>query len=77
MRQVVGFLQVIHKADLVSFYSSLSSYGLIHGAKLPSLDEFLNQSLNGESHTAFDEKTDKLLEEHARKLVEGKRKNVQ
>lgn len=77
MRQVVGFLQVIHKADLVSFYNSLSSYGLIHGAKLPSLDEFLNQSLNGGSHTAFDEKTDKLLEEHARKLVEGKRKNVQ
>jgi len=75
MRQVHGLLRVIGKADLVEFYNQLLSYGTIHGSKLPSLDEFLHLSLNegAEEAKAFDEKTDKLLEEQALKRLQERR----
>lgn len=75
MRQVAGLLVVIARADLVEFYSDLLSYGTIHGAKLPSLNEFLDLSLNKEStkESSFDEKTDKVLEAQALKLLEERR----
>lgn len=71
MRQVSGLLKVINRADLVEFYNRLLSYGTIHGAKLCSLDEFLALSSgnSGPAPTAFDENTDKTLEEMALKRL--------
>jgi len=78
MRQVVGLLTVIGKADITDFYNNTLSYATVHGTKLPSLDEFLRLSLNeGGSSNSFDENTDKFLEEQALKsLNERRSKNV-
>lgn len=79
MRQVKGLLKIINKADLVEFYNQLLSYGTIHGAKLPSLPEFLSlTSGKGQKDVnGFDEETDKFLEAKARELLEERRlKNV-
>jgi hypothetical protein len=76
MRQVVGFLQAINKANLTDFYHQLLAFGTVQGAKLPSLDEFLNASLNkNEPIESFDEKTDEFLEQHAQKLLNERRAN--
>jgi hypothetical protein len=76
MRQVFGFLRIIHRADLVEFYNQLLSYGTVHGAKLCSLEEFLNLT-SGKEHTApksFDENTDKVLEAEALKRFAERQK---
>ena len=79
MRQVTGLLKVINKAHLVDFYHSLLSYATIQGQKLPSLNEFLNISLNQspKEEKVFDEKTDKILEEQALKRLNERRKSVE
>jgi hypothetical protein len=74
MRQVTAFLKIIDKSNLIDFYNSILSYGLIHGAKLPSLDEFLDSSKPKEEKASnFDEKTDKLLEAEALKRLNERR----
>lgn len=65
MRQLVGLMRVINKAKLIDFYQDVSSYALIHKAKLPSLDEFLGISLAEETKVAFDPNVDKFLEQKA------------
>jgi hypothetical protein len=71
MRQVFGLLKIINKAHLVEFYYQVLSYNTVHGVELPSLDAFLNLSLGdkGDGAKAFDEKTDKYLEEQAFKKL--------
>jgi hypothetical protein len=79
MRQVSGLLKVINKSDLVEFYNSLLSYGTIHGAKLPTLNEFLGASLNKDQDAVpqFDDATDKILEAEAlKRLNERRNQNV-
>ncbi len=81
MRQVSGLLKVINKSDLIDFYNSILSYRAFQGAKLPSLNEFLDLSLSEgpkdqKDEKVFDEKTDKFLEEQALKRLEEGRKNV-
>ena len=72
MRQLVGFLAAVHKANAISFYEQTLSYASIHGTKLPSLQEFLGVSL-GDKEAAFDEKTDAYLEKIAlQKLSKGR-----
>lgn len=74
MRQVVAFLQVINKSNLTDFYHQLLAFGTVHGAKLPSLDDFLNASLNkADPVQSFDEKTDEFLEQHAHRLLNERR----
>jgi hypothetical protein len=75
MRQVKALLVVIEKAELVEFYNSILSYRTAHAPKLPSLDEFLSLTSNNEANAPkiFDEKTDKLLEEHALKVLAERR----
>lgn len=71
MRQVVGLLKVIGKAQLIDFYNQLLSYGTIQGAKLPSLNEFLATSLGSDQNqdSGFDSETDKAFEEIALKRL--------
>ena len=74
MRQVCGLLKVINKDNLVQFYNSILSYGTIHGAKLPSLNEFLDASLeHDEGASSFDSETDKILEAEALKRLNERR----
>jgi hypothetical protein len=75
MRQVLGFLKVIGRADLVEFYTQLLSYGTIHGAKLCSLDEFLalTSGKDQDAPKVFDEDTDRILEERALKRLHERR----
>lgn len=70
-RQVYGLLPVIQKAQVTDFYNGLLSYATVHQMKLPSLEEFLNLTLGGEQKqsSSFDDKTDKMLEEHAMKAL--------
>ncbi len=79
MRQVAGFLRVVGKAQLVEFYTSVLSYGSVHGVELRSLDEFL--ALASEDKTKepkdFDQNADSFLEAQALKsLAERQRANV-
>lgn len=75
MRQLKGMLQTINKAHLVEFYNDILSYGTVHGAKLPSLEEFLAASLNesAESVSSFDQSTEEKLEALALKRLEEQR----
>lgn len=75
MRTVAGLLKVINKSDLVDFYNNLLTYGSIHGAKLPSLNEFLELSSKEKNQEPnnFDESTDKILEAAALKRLEERR----
>ena len=78
MRQVVKLMRAVGRADLIDFYNSTLSYGTIHGAKLPSLNEFLDLTLNEtrkEDSSTFDENTDRFLEEQALKKLEERRRN--
>lgn len=70
---------MISRADLVDFYHSILSYATVQGAKLPSLNEFLDLSLKetDKSQTVFDENTDKFLEAQALKRLEERRKSVE
>lgn len=80
MRQVVGFLGNINRARVLEFYERTVSYASVHGAKMPSFDEFLGLSLGEETAPAFDAQTDSFLERQAKKKLEeaqakhGKRK---
>ncbi len=76
MRQVVGLLRVIGKADLVEFYNQILSYKAAGNPKLPSLDEFLALASNKEpiAPKSFDEKTDKMLEAEALKILAERQK---
>lgn len=76
MRQVAHFLKIIHRAELIDFYNDLLSYGTIHGAKLPSLGDFLGTNLKESTTSTFDEKTDKILEAEALKRFEEKRRQL-
>ena len=76
MRQVVGLLKVINKSESVQFYYSALSYKAWSDGKIPSLNEFLNAGLNKDSQVStsdFDDETDKLLERHARKVLEQRK----
>jgi hypothetical protein len=78
MRQVVGLMKVINRADMVSFYNSILSYRASQSPKLPSLEEFLSVALKDkdQKENVFDEKADKQLEQYALKRLEERRKNV-
>ncbi len=58
-------MKAINRAKAIEFYESTLSYGSIHGAKLPSLEEFLGVSLGDKQASAFDSKTDEALEKIA------------
>lgn len=76
MRQVSGLLKVINRSDVVDFYNSILSYRVAQAKEFPSLNEFLELSLNEspKEQNSFDEKADKVLEAHALKLLEERRK---
>lgn len=76
MRQVAQFLKIIHRAELIDFYNSILSYGTIHGAKLPSLNEFLGSNLQSSETSNFDPETDKAMEAIALKRLEEKRREL-
>ena len=77
MRQVAKLLRVIGRANLIDFYNNTLSYGTIHGAKLPSLSEFLELTLKEtpKDGASFDDNTDKFLEAEALKRLEERRRN--
>ncbi len=77
-RQVFGLLQILTRSDLVRFYEQILSYRIAGQTEIPTLNEFLSLSL-GESPDApkaFDEKTDRFLEEQALKRLMERRKDV-
>lgn len=77
MRQLVSMLDILNDSSLVEYYNQILSYHLAFTVKkLPSLDEFLALTSDKakSAPTSFDEKTDKLLEEHALKTLEERRK---
>lgn len=76
MRQVHALLKIIDRADLVEFYNTTLSYAAAGRAKkLPSLEEFLALASNEtpKEQNVFDEKTDKVLEEQAKRRLEEMR----
>jgi len=77
MRQVAGLLRVINKSHLVEFYDSILSYRLAVQKEIPSFEEFmqLTSKESGYGPKAFDEKTDKFLEELALKRLNEMRAN--
>lgn len=73
MRQLLGFLKIIDRANATSHYMQILAYAQATGAKLTvSLDEFLGVTLK-EDVKAFDDEMDAKLEAHMRKVVEQKR----
>lgn len=79
MRQLTGLLHVINKSELVRFYTAILSYRASRAKELPSLNEFLSVTLKESpaKENDFDEDADKFLEEHAKKLLDERRKNVE
>jgi hypothetical protein len=58
----------------LAFYEGSLSYAVVKGVKLPSFEEFFGLA-SKETGQAFDEKTDKALEEMAiKKLMEKRAK---
>ncbi len=76
MRQVVGLLRVIQRADLVRVWDAGLSYRIGAQKDFPSLPDFLNltSGKDAEPIKAFDEKTDRLLEEQALKALAERQK---
>lgn len=68
-RQVFSLLEIINHADLMAHYNSSLSYRMAEQEKFPTLDEFLNLALENKTSakSAFDEKTDAVMEEMALK----------
>lgn len=51
------------------------AYATVQGVKIPSLNEFLNGTLNSNrasESVAFDDTTDKILEAHALKTLQAR-----
>ena len=76
MRQVVALNKVITKSETQKFYTSILSYRASRAKELPSLEEFLALALNEKPKEAsgFDDKTEAILEAHALKTLEERRK---
>lgn len=73
MRQLVGFLKIIDKAQATNHYMQVLAYSQATGVKLSiSLDEFLGVT-SKEDVKNFDDEMDAKLEAHMRKVVEQKR----
>lgn len=74
----MAFTQVISKAKVSDLYLLSQSYALVHGVKLPSLDEALSLTYeNDVTDSAFSEDEDAAMEKHALKLLEEKRARKQ
>lgn len=77
MRQVVGFLRIIDKKKVENLYFLMSSYAPFHGAKMPSLDEFMGVTSETDD-VGFSAKDDAAMEAAALrnlKAMEEARRN--
>lgn len=71
MRQLVHFLELIRIRITTKEYYYFLFFAKLNHAEIPPLEDILGVSSN-EDESAFDEKTDKILEEHAKNLLREK-----
>lgn len=70
MRQLVSFVQAIHKRNTVKEYYRSAFLAKLHRAEIKPLEEILGVALE---ENPFDEKTDAELERRALKILEQKK----
>ena len=72
MRQLVGLLRVIDKAEMTEHYFNVLAHAQATGVKLNvSLEDFLSVTLKEEKPAAFDPEMDEKLSAYMANRVKG------
>jgi hypothetical protein len=67
-------LKAIGYSEKIEFYERFSSYALVHGAKVPSFEEFFGLPYEEKNTYAFDPKAADAMEKRALQLLEERKK---